>query len=432
MKIAMIIPGSGGGFYCENCLRDAGVVKSLRARGHEVVLLPLYLPISPDDTDVLTETPVFFGGIRIYLQQRSRLFRRLPAWITRILDSRWLLRLAARRAGSTRAAGLGAMTLSMLHGQHGAQASEIDRLVAWLKQEEKPDLIHLSSSLLIGLARSLKSELGVPVVCVMQDEDTWLDALTPPYNTACWETLRSKATDVDRFLPVSRAYAIRMQEKLGLAAARMTVVYPGIDPAAFSSAERDPEPPVLGYLSRMSRSLGLETLVGTFAELKQQRFPSLRLHIMGGQTTDDRSFIAATRARLSTLSLSQDVTWETGLARPDRARFLAGLSVLSVPMPEGEAFGLFLLEALAAGVPVVQPDRGGFRELLEATGGGLLYDPAEPGAFFRALERILSDRKAAIAMGRRGQAAVRETFSFDRMTDRLLEVYTPLVAQAQR
>lgn len=432
MKIAMIIPGSGGGFYCENCLRDAGVVKTLRARGHDVVLLPLYLPVFPDDADALGKAPVFFGGIRIYLQQTSRLFRRLPAPLTRFLDARWLLRLAARRAGSTRAAGLGNMTLSMLHGRHGAQAAEVRRLSDWLKQEERPDILHLSSTLLIGLAQSLKSELGVPVVCVMQDEDTWLDALTPPYNTACWEAIRARTADVDRFLPVSHAYAARMRERLGLADARMTVVHPGIDPSAYPSAPSNPDPPVLGYLSRTSRGLGLGTLVAAFTELRQSRFPTLRLHIMGGQTADDTAFIRETKDRLAALGLSQDVAWHTGLTRSERARFLSCLSVLSVPMPDGEAFGLFLLEALAAGVPVVEPDRGGFPELIRATGGGLVYNPDEPGALSRALEKILADRESAAAMARRGQAAVRALFTFEHTADRLLEVYSALVPQVHR
>ncbi len=427
MKIVMIIPGSGGGFYCENCLRDTGVVKVLRQRGHDATVVPLYLPMFTDDPDVAKDSPVFFGGVRLYLQHKIGWLRHMPRWMARLLDSSWMLGLAAKQAGSTRASGMGAMTLSMIRGRDGGQAAELDRLIEWLQRDgERPDVIQISSILLIGLAGQLRDRLKVPITCVLQDEDTWIDALDAPYGRACWDAILEQCPAVARFLPVSQFYANRMQAKLGLPAGKMTVVYPGIATDDYVTAPPNPDPPVIGYLSKMTRSLGLETLVDAFIQLKKTRFPTLKLRAMGGQTGDDARFLESLRRRLDGLGMAGDVEFLPGLEREERIGFLSGLSVLSVPMPEGEAFGLFIIEALAAGVPVVQPDRGGFTEVIRMTGGGLLYDPAQPDALIGALETMLTDRVTAAAMGRQGQTAVRQQFTMNRMADDLLSVYKTL------
>jgi len=428
MKIVMIIPGSGGGFYCENCLRDTGVVKILRQRGHDAIVVPLYLPMFTDDPDIGKESPVFFGGVKLYLQQKVGWLRHMPRWMARILDSQWLLNLAARQAGNTRANGLGEMTLSMIRGQDGGQAEELERLIQWLQKDEKPDVIQLSSILLIGLAERLKARLKVPIVCVLQDEDTWLDALDAPYDRTCWDAIRERCPAVDMFLPVSHSYAECMRVKLKLPAEKLRVVYPGIAADEYTAIPTRTEPPVIGYLSKMTPSLGLETLVDACVQLKQTRFPTLQLRAMGGQTGDDARFLADLRRKVNALGFSGDIAFLPGLDRASRIEFLSGLSVLSVPMPEGEAFGLFILEALAAGVPVVQPDRGGFPELIRATGGGLLYDPAQPGALADALDTMLSDRTVAQEMGLKGQRVVREQFTLNRMADDLLKIYETLLA----
>ncbi len=427
MNIVMIIPGSGGGFYCENCLRDTGVIKVFRQRGHEATVVPLYLPMFTDDPDVAGESPVFFGGVRLYLQQKVEWLRHMPRWMARGLDSPWMLNMAAKQAGNTRASGLGKTTLSMIRGQDGGQAEELERLIQWLQREEKPDIIQLSSILLIGLAAQLKARLKVRITCVMQDEDTWLDALDAPYNQSCWDAIRERCPAVDLFLPVSHSYADYMKVKLGLPADTVRVVYPGITTEEYRNAPTQTDPPSIGYLSKMTRSLGLESLVDAFVQLKKNRFPTLTLRAMGGQTGDDARFLATLRRKVDALGFSGDVKFLPGLDRASRIEFLSGLSVLSVPMPEGEAFGLFIVEALAAGVPVVQPDRGGFPELIRATGGGLLYDPTQPGALAQALETLLSDRATAAEMGRHGQTVVREKFTLNRMADDLLGIYTRLL-----
>ncbi|MCK5330908.1 MAG: glycosyl transferase, partial [Candidatus Marinimicrobia bacterium] len=90
MKIVHIVPGMGGSFYCENCVRDGDLVNGLRALGQDVILVPLYLPLSVDGELVETGAPLFFGAISTYLKERFPLLRKLPWWSGKLLDSRYL------------------------------------------------------------------------------------------------------------------------------------------------------------------------------------------------------------------------------------------------------------------------------------------------------------------------------------------------------
>jgi glycosyltransferase involved in cell wall biosynthesis len=425
MKVIHILPGSGGTFYCENCMRDSVLVKALRRRGHDVILVPMYLPIYTDDPDVARDTGVFFGGINCYLQQKLRLFRHTPRWLDRMFDSQVVLRAAARRAGSTRATGLGAMTLSMLKGPDGNQAKELNRLVEWLSQEGRPDVIHVSSTLLLGLARPLKEALGAPLVYTTMDEDTWVDAIAEPYNRLCWETMRAQAAEVNAFITVSDYYAGVMRQRLALAPDRISVVPIGIDTTGFSVAVTPPDPPVIGYLSRMSAKLGLALLVDAVALLKRNnpRLAGLKLRAMGGKTNDDEAFLSELRRKVADLGMAGDVEFLDDLDREHRIAFLRSLSVMSVPMPGGEAFGTFIVEALAAAVPVVQPREGGFVELVDATGGGILYTPNDAPTLARALETLLLDPARARTMATAGRAVVLREYSVERMAERTEAIY---------
>ena len=167
MKILYIAPGTGGAFYCQNCMRDVDMVRALRHHGHEVVMVPVYQPILIDANGLSKDVPVFFGGVNVYLQQKFGVFRKTPRWLDKFFDSPWMLRKAAAREGTTESAGLGPMILSMLEGATGNQKKELDRLVDWMVEHEKPDVVHLSNSLLLGMASELKSRLNVPLVCTL-------------------------------------------------------------------------------------------------------------------------------------------------------------------------------------------------------------------------------------------------------------------------
>jgi len=423
MRIVQIVPGSGDSFYCENCVRDNALVRALLDARQDVIAVPLYLPRIGDRL-AGPQAPIFFGGINAYLQQRYRLFRRTPRWLDRIFDSSWLLRLAARRAGSVRASGLGEMTLSMLQGRDGNQGKELLRLVQWLEGIGTIDVVHLSNPLLLGIGAEIKRRFGVPVVCSLQDEDTWIDGLEEPYPKRCWDAMSDGAQCADAFVSVSRYFGDLMQERMRIPPERLHVVPIGVDPAAFEPSARPPDPPVLGYLSRMTESLGLGILVEAFLRLRRhERFRSLRLHVSGGATADDAPFLAGLRRALRKEDATAHVTFFDPIDAASRADFLRSLTVLSVPAPNGMAFGTYILEALAAGVPVVEPQVGSFPEILEATGGGVLFEPCDPDRLAAVLAEFLDDPRRLAELGRRGREAVEGRFGLADMAESMLGVY---------
>jgi glycosyltransferase involved in cell wall biosynthesis len=428
MRVIQLIPGTGGTFYCQNCMRDGALVRALRGHNVDVTLVPLYLPLSVDTEGLEEHAPVFFGGVNVYLQQEFSLFRKTPRWVDRFFDSDWVLRQAAAREGSTSAASLGPMTLSMIEGRDGNQRKEIERLSQWLVEHEKPDLLHASNALLLGLATELKRDLNVPLVCTLQDEHTWLDAIPDPHGRQCWEAMSRRAREVDAFVAVSEWYAGEMSTRMAIPREKITVVPVGMEFGDVGPPPAPPEPPVIGYLSRMSECLGLGLLVDAFIQLKKTgALKDLKLRITGGKTAEDAPFVKHIEAELSRHGMRDDVTFIGAFDKASRLEFLRSLSVLSVPVPEGEAFGTFIIEALACGIPVVQPAAGAFPEIIGKTGGGLLYDPASEDGLRDALAQLLNDPARAREMGLRGQQAVRVEYSVDAVVPRLLALYQRLV-----
>lgn len=422
MKVVHIIPGSGGTFYCQNCMRDSALVQALRRIDVDAVMVPMYLPMFTDGDPVPADTPVFFGGINVWLQQQVPFFRKTPRWLDRWFDSKWMLRRAASMEGTTSPAGLGAMTLSMLEGSVGNQRKEVERLVQWLEEHERPDVVHVSNALLIGLAGEIKARLDVPVVCSLQDEDGWLDGINPPYGEACWEAIRARTGDVDRFVAVSHWFADRMGERLKIPSDRIDVVHVGIELEGFKQAALDFDPPVLGYLSRMNAALGLERLVEAFIELKKvPGLENLQLRATGGLVGEDRKCVSNLRKKLAGLGLENDAEFIEDFSREHRLAFLSSLSVMCVPVERGEAFGTYIIEAMAAGVPVVQPDAGAFPELIEATGGGVIY-----ADLVHSLKEILQNPERARELGRKGSESVEVDFSIETMARKMISVYEGL------
>jgi glycosyltransferase involved in cell wall biosynthesis len=423
MKIMQITPGAGGGFYCENCLRDAGLVRELRRRGHEATIVPLYLPPVAEGPAPAEKAPIFFGGINVYLEEKSALWRRLPRWLTRPLDARPLLRWAARRAGMTQPEDLGPPTLSMLRGEHGHQQRELEHLVGWLKERGRPDAILLSNALLLGLARRMKEELGSPLVCVLQDEDAFLDGLPEPYRARAWDLVRERAADADAFLPPSRYYADVMGRRLGLPADRVHVVPLGVEAEALAPAEAPPERPTVGFLGQQNPASGLDLLVEAYLVVRRRgRVPGVRLRVAGGRTAGDEPFVQTLADRIAEAGAAEDVEFLPIPGRDEKRALLHSLSVLSVPVRKGLAFGLYVLEAGAAGVPVVEPRHGALVELVEATGGGVLVEPDDAAALADGIEGLLLDPARARAIGRAAREAVLQRFTLERTADGVLSV----------
>src|SRR6476620_7630068 len=169
MRIAYITAGAAS-MFCGSCMKDNTLVASLQRRGHDAVLVPTYTPIRTDEKDV-SQSRIFFGGINVYLQQKSRIFRHTPRFLDRLLDSRKLLQWVSQRAIKTDAAALADLTLSMLQGSHGNQRKEADRLIQFLADELKPEVINLSNALVAGMVPELKERVRTPILCTLQGDD---------------------------------------------------------------------------------------------------------------------------------------------------------------------------------------------------------------------------------------------------------------------
>jgi glycosyltransferase involved in cell wall biosynthesis len=424
MKIMHIIPGSGGSFYCGNCLRDSKYVEALRKSDHQVVKLPMYLPLFADEHDLSREIPVFYGAISIYLKQQFPLFRKAPAWFDNMLNSKPMLKLASKFAGSTRAKGLEEMTVSMLLGEEGQQKDELERMVDWIVENCDPDVIHLSNALLLGLAHRLSDRLHVPVICSLQDEDVWVDVMKPSAAEHVWKLMSEKGEFVQSFISVSDFYAGVMKEKMDIPVDKLTSVHIGVDPADYTFKPVAEKKRKIGYVSRMCHENGMDILVDAFILLKKKKgFEDVQLVLTGGSTGDDRKFLADNKAKLKDHHLIDQVDFHEDFEEEGLREFLEKVTVASVPVRNGEAFGIYLLECMVSGVPVVQPALGAFPEIVELAGGGAVYEPNTPEALAEALGALLNDPKKLDKLSRDGARGVEEHFHIDIQAERMVRVY---------
>ncbi len=421
MKIVLLTPGTGS-YYCGVCMRDNALAKELIRQGHDAVMLPMYLPLTLDEDSASPESEIFFGGVNVYLQQKLALFRHTPRWLDRLLNARGLLKLAGNQSGMTATADVGELTLSMLHGEHGHQAKELGKLIEWLR-EHRPDAVWLSTALLVGLARGIKDALGVPVLASLQGEDSFLDGLPEPWRTRSWEAMGEGTRDCDACIAPSRYYAELMGGRMRLPTEKLRVIPNGVAIEETSSVQRSTSnaQPTVGYLARFIPGKGLGLVVEAFILLKERgRFPGAKLRCAGAMTAEDERYVATLKRQLDAAGCGGDAEFLPNVSREEKAAFLQSLTLLSVPASYGEAFGLYLIEAWAAGVPVVQPRCAAFPELVDATGGGILCEPGSTEALADGWETLLAEPAKAREMGIRGRAAVEREFSMPRMAERFV------------
>ncbi len=424
MKIAYITAGAAG-MYCGSCMHDNTLVTALVALGHDAVLVPTYTPIQTDEADV-SQKRVFFGGLNVYLQQKLSLFRHTPWILDRLLDARGLLRWVGRFATRTRAEDLGDLTISMLKGEHGHQRKEVAKLVRWLARDLRPQLVNLTNALISGTVHEIKRRVGVPVLCTLQGDDIFLEALPDEFRRPALDLVRAHCREIDGFIATSAYYADFMAGYLDIPRSKIDVVYPGLNLAGHGGARADINGPpyTIGYFARICPEKGLHVLAEAFRLLVQEPgAPPCRLRVSGWLGENNRPYLDEIRRRLGEAGLADAFEHVESPDHASKVRFLQGLDVLSVPTTYREPKGLYVLEALANGVPVVQPRHGSFPELVEATGGGLLANPEDPADLARQIRRLLDEPGHRQELGRKGQEAVRQRFHADAMARETLAVY---------
>jgi glycosyltransferase involved in cell wall biosynthesis len=426
MNIIQIIPGSGGSFYCGNCLRDSKYVDALRKQGHQVIKIPMYLPLFSDEHDI-TDIPIFYGAISTYLKQVYPIFRKMPDWFEKLLDSKPMMKMAASMAGSTRAKGLEDMTISMLLGELGEQKEELDKMVNWIAEHCKPDIIHISNALLLGLAKRLKEKTGVPVLCSLQDEDVWVDAMNPQFQQKIWDLMHTRAEDVDALVAVSKFFAETMKIRMKLPADKVHTFYLGVDATDYQFISTKEKPRNIGFISRMCHENGFDIVVDAFIELKKKPgFEDVKLIATGGSTGDDAKYIKEQKHKIRENNLEDSFEIMPEFEGATRHDFFKKVTLISVPVRIGEAFGMYLLESMASGVPVVQPALGAFPEIVELSGGGVTYMPNQPKTLSETWVELLANPEKLEKFSHDGYQGTKSKFNIHNHAAEIIGLYESL------
>ena len=393
--------------------------------GIKASAIPLYLP--PDKTTSSEsgfDKNVFFGAISMFLREKIPFLRNMPAFFDKFLDSKLFLRFAAKQAGTTSTEGYEELTISMIEGDNAFRKAEVDRLVRYLIKDGKPDVIHLSNALILGIARQLKKRIDVKVVCSLLNEDDWIDDMEEPFRSRAWQMIAKESGYVDMFITPSNYYRELFKSKTGLKGENVHVIPLGFDPEKEEVSRTEREPSSIGFFSRVNNYNGFDKLVDAFIEMKKQdQIPGLSLKICGGYTGVDKEFISAQIRKIRENKLEKSVKIYPEFEGDKKLEFFRDVDVISVPVRKYDGYGLYLLEANASGIPVVQPATGAFPEIVERTGGGIIYSPDTVSELADNLTKLLKDRKKLASLGEMGSRMVRQELSLARMSAGLAEVY---------
>lgn len=432
MKIVHITAGAGGRI-CGSCLHDNALVRALQARGCDAILVPAYVPTTTDEENVSIGR-VVMGGVNVWLQEHLPLLRYTPGFLDRPFDSPRLLAWLSGRTGSARPADLGPLTVSSLEGEAGRQRKEVRRLVRWLASEVQPDVVHLSNILLMGLAREIRTQVGARVVCSLSGEDVFIDQIPEPDRGLVWNLLRERSQDVNQFVALNRFYAGEMGRLMGVPPERITVIPHGVDLAAFPAERPDLVARraqrggrlVVGFLARACPEKGLDQAIRALARLAEGH--DVELRAAGATIAAERTYLEGCLALAEELGVADRFCWLGQVDHAGKHALLNAIDLFVMPATHPEAKGLPVIEAMAAGVPVVVPDEGAFPELLDGERAGLLHMPRSPADLAATVAELAADNQRAAAIGRCGHELVRTRYEAGMMASAHAGLYERLVA----
>jgi glycosyltransferase involved in cell wall biosynthesis len=430
MRILAITAGAAG-MYCGSCMRDNALAAELMREGHDVILLPLYTPTRTDETNV-SDRHLFFGGIHVYLEVKYKYFRRRHRWLDWLLDNPKLIGMLTKNSSTTDPHMLGEFTVSVLEGEHGPHKVEVEKLTEWLEHEPATDIVSLPYTLLISLAEPLKKALGCPISCALAGEELFLDNLIEPYRGRALKLIREQIHHVDVFTAVSEYEADYMSEFLGIPRDRIHVVGLGINLEGHSPKPHATDGPFrIGYMARVAPEKGLHLLAEAYRELRQRDLPPSRLEVAGYLRGEHAEYLEEVERKMREWGLADEFHYHGEMTREGKIEFLQGLDVLSVPCTYDEPKGIFVLEAMANGVPVVQPRRGGFPETIERTGGGLLVEPDDPVSLADGIQQVWQNKDLARRLSEAGRAGIENHYLVSHMARRTFEAFSGTLLAAQ-
>ncbi len=299
----------------------------------------------------------------------------------------------------------------MLDGEQGPLQREIEELVSFVAKDLKPDVVCFSNALLTGVLRTLRSEYPGPIFCTLQGDDIFLQDLPQKYREQALAKIHDRAQAFDGFLVHSRYYRNFMAEYLNLPADRFHQIPLGIDLSGHDGqVKTEPGNPfTIGYFARICPEKGLHQLVKAFRLLHKKQ-PQTRLVAGGYLGTRDHKYFRDLKRSARDLAEAFQYAGSPA-SHSEKVALIQSFDVMSVPTEYQEPKGISILEALANGVPVVQPHHGAFPELIEATGGGKLVPPQDPVALAEALEWLMQESSHRRELATTGQAKVRELFT---------------------
>lgn len=400
-------------------LRAIRKVPGITAKG-----IPLYLPPDRSSSEKTFENEVFFGAISMFLREKVPFLKNMPVFLEKFFDCRPFLKLASRMAGTTRTEGLEDLTLNMIEGDNAFRKNEVNRLIRYILRDGKPDIIHLSNALILGLARQLKKRLDISIVCSLLNEDDWIDDMVEPYRGRAWELIAKEAVHVDRFITPSNYYKEVFIKNTGLKGDNISVVPLGLDPEKIETGTPSERAPSIGYFCRVNNHNGFDKLVDAFIKIKSENIiPDVTLHVCGGYTGDDKPFIMEQIRKIRGAGFQKSVRIYPEFQGDKKIEFFNNVDVISVPVRKYDGYGLYILEANNAGVPVVQPATGAFPEIIDITGGGIIYSPDSIEELSGALVKLLNDKDLRAKLGKKGQEIVRNELSLNKMSIGLSGVY---------
>lgn len=435
MNISILAAGAGG-MYCGSCMRDNALGQTLMRLGHKVTLIPLYTPLRSEGMDA-SNTEIFYGGVNVFLQHASSVFRHTPRVFDWLFDRPWVLNTAGKIGAQTQPEKLAGLTLSIVQGEDGPAVKELDRLCEFLLEKIKPQVVSLPNLMFIGMAGALRERLGVPVVCEMTGEDIFLDAMKEPDRTQIQSAVRARIGEVSALVATTDYYGATMARYLGIAPEKIDTVYTGISKDYFTPVVQQHagsaanSPPTIGFLARICPEKGLNRLIDALDLLrKMPGMEKARVKAAGYLGGKDQKWFKALQKRIAALGLNDHFEFLGEVDLATKLKMLDSIDVFSVPTAYPEAKGVYILEAMARGIPLVQPAHGSFPELIEQTGGGLLVPPGDAAALADALASLLRDPARRREIGQRGRAAVEAKFTHDRMAASMLEVFERVVSPA--
>jgi glycosyltransferase involved in cell wall biosynthesis len=430
MKILSLTAGAAN-MYCGSCLRDNALAAELRRMGHQVTLVPVYTPTKTDEHNESSAGRILFGGISVYLQQHSAIFRHTPWLVDRLWDSRWALKAAAKRSIAVDPKSLGELTVSMLEGENGPLRKEFEKLAEWMDHVEPPDVVNIPNSMLIAMAGTIRKHSKAPIVCTLQGEDLFLDGLIEPYRSHAAELIRRQTDNVDLFISIGESYADHMAVYLDIDRDKVRSAPVGVrveDFAGDGARFRDRDGVFrIGYLARIAPEKGLHLLVEAYAGFRKRWAGESRLEIAGYLGPEYEAYLLSVRSQAEQWGIGGELHYRGELERRDKIDFLASLDAFCVPAVYDDPKALYALEAMASGVPVVAPARGALMEHVNACDGGLLVMPDSAEAIADAFYELAGNPSRSRALGAAGRLGVEAKRSVNAMARRTLAVYHSLV-----